>query len=569
MTESPPYRVLPALVALLALSGAARAQSPLYTFVGDDPDDSCGYSARAAGDVDGDGVTDVVVGSPRADPNGLGEAGAARVYSGFDGSLLRTLEGTSSGARLGHSVACAGDVDGDGFDDVLVGSPYETHSGGTEAGRVQVFSGFDGSLLNDHPGTSNYDRLGWSVAGLGDLDADGFDDYAAGAPRNTAPASAAGYVRVYSGDDGSVLWPLSGSGYLRAFGYSIGAAGDVDGDGVGDLIVGEPGHDAGFAGQGRAVVYSGASGSTVWIFQGTGPSHLLGWSVDGAGDLDGDGYADVIVGAVQYGGTGYARVYSGLTGGVLLPLVGTSVDERFGSEVSGAGDFDGDGTPDVIVSADWSGASGLFSGAVRVFSGSDASLLCELLGGGAFAYMGADVDGLGDLDGDGLDDIVVGIPGYPSEGSAEVHLGRCLPAAPISYCTAKANSLGCKPHVLWSGTPSLTGPDDFHVKAEEVLNNKPGLFFWGTAPTAVPFYGGTRCVASPARRTKAQKSGGTPPPADDCTGAYDWHFSQAYMTSKGLSPGSVLYGQYWSRDPGFPWPNNVGLTDALQFTICP
>jgi hypothetical protein len=141
--------------------------------------------------------------------------------------------------------------------------------------------------------------------------------------------------------------------------------------------------------------------------------------------------------------------------------------------------------------------------------------------------------------------------------------------ADLVYCTAKVNSASCTPAIVPNGVPRMSGNDAYFVTAINVLNNKNGLFFWGFMPNNIPFAGGFRCVKEPIRRTPIAASGGTPFPANDCTGFYSFHFSQAYMVSEGLSPGTTLYGQYWSRDPGFVPPTNVGLTDGVQFTICP
>ena len=144
--------------------------------------------------------------------------------------------------------------------------------------------------------------------------------------------------------------------------------------------------------------------------------------------------------------------------------------------------------------------------------------------------------------------------------------------ASIAYCTAKVNSLGCTPAIGATGgcptAPSLSGPDDYFITAENVLNNKPGIMIWSHGPNSLPFMGGILCVAPPIIRTPVQHSGGNPPPPD-CSGSYSYHFAQAYMASWFLTPGTKLYAQYWSRDPGFSPPNNVGLTDGLEFVVGP
>ena len=141
-------------------------------------------------------------------------------------------------------------------------------------------------------------------------------------------------------------------------------------------------------------------------------------------------------------------------------------------------------------------------------------------------------------------------------------------SGPVNYCTAKVNSVGCTPSIGSAGMPTLSGADDFFITAADVLNNKPGVMIWSHAPNNVPFMGGILCVAPPISRTPHQHSGGNPPPLD-CSGTYSYHFSQAYMASKFIVPGMILYAQYWSRDTGYAPPENVGLTDGLKFHVWP
>jgi len=144
------------------------------------------------------------------------------------------------------------------------------------------------------------------------------------------------------------------------------------------------------------------------------------------------------------------------------------------------------------------------------------------------------------------------------------------PASTIAtYCTAKINSLFCVPAMGATGVPSAAGPTDaFDVWSMRVLSNKWGLIFWGLAPSSNPFLGGTKCVANPVKRTGVAHSGGNYPPTD-CTGTYAFRFTQAYLASKGLAPGTTVYCQAWQRDPGFPSPNSYGLSDGLSFVVIP
>jgi probable HAF family extracellular repeat protein len=141
-------------------------------------------------------------------------------------------------------------------------------------------------------------------------------------------------------------------------------------------------------------------------------------------------------------------------------------------------------------------------------------------------------------------------------------------SAPAPYCTAKTNSLGCTPVIGSNGFPSQAGADDFHVTASNVLNNKSGLMAWSTVQGNAPFFGGTLCIASPIDRTPFQNSGGNAG-ALDCSGTYTFHFSQAYVAAHSLAPGATVRCQFWSRDPGFTPPNNIGLTDGLRFLVWP
>jgi hypothetical protein len=151
---------------------------------------------------------------------------------------------------------------------------------------------------------------------------------------------------------------------------------------------------------------------------------------------------------------------------------------------------------------------------------------------------------------------------------------NCL--APVSYCTAKVNSLGCIPATASTGSPSSTAGSGFTVKGVNVRNNKSGLLFYGVSgQAAIPFQGGTLCVASPIKRTPGVFSGGSPA-GNDCTGVYSIDFNAFTVGSLGgnplpslKTPGTVVDAQWWGRDPGFPAPNNTTLTNGLHFTMCP
>jgi hypothetical protein len=145
---------------------------------------------------------------------------------------------------------------------------------------------------------------------------------------------------------------------------------------------------------------------------------------------------------------------------------------------------------------------------------------------------------------------------------------ECLTDA--HYCTPKLNSLGCSPTIFTTGMPSLSGTGQaFRIWSGGVLNQKVGLMLWSRSPASSPFGGGTLCVAAPIARTAAQNSGGSSLPAMECDGFYVFQFTPAMMSQAGLLAGDDIYSQYWSRDNGFPPPDNVGLTAGVQWEVCP
>ena len=341
------------------------------------------------GDVNGDGVPDFIVGAYLDDPAGGGtNAGSAYVFSGADGSLLYQVSGDSTGDFFGNSVSIAGDVNGDGRADFIVGVILDDPAGGgTNAGSAYVFSGADGSLLYQVTGDSTGDNFGYSVSGPGDVDGDGRADFIVGAQGDNPAGGGtdAGSAYVFSGADGSLLYHRTGDTLGDRFGYSVSGAGDVNGDGRADFIVGAQGDDpaGGGTNAGSAYVFSGADGSLLYHATGDTSNDQFGHSVSGAGDMNGDGVPDFIVGAyanVTVGvetDAGSAYVFSGADGSLLYHRTGDTAGDKFGVSVSGAGDVNGDGRADFIVGAhrDDPSGGGTDAGTAYVFSGADGSLL--------------------------------------------------------------------------------------------------------------------------------------------------------------------------------------------------
>ena len=409
------------------------------TFFGDAAYDQFGRSVSGAGDVNGDGFADLIVGAFRDDDNGT-DSGSAQVLSGIDGSVLHTFLGDAADDFFGRSVSGAGDVNGDGFDDLIVGASGDDDNG-SASGSARVFSGVDGSVLHTFLGDGAGDYFGGSVSGAGDVNGDGFDDLIVGAYGDDDNGAESGSARVFSGADGSVLHTFRGAEFDDLFGRSVSGAGDVNGDGFDDLIVGAEGDDDNGSFSGSARVFSGADGSVLHNFLGDAERDFFGRSVSGAGDVNGDGFADLIVGADGDDDngdfSGSARVFSGADGSVLHNFLGDAERDFFGRSVSGAGDVNGDGFDDLIVGADGVDYNGSNSGSARVFSGVDGSVLHTFLGDDANDRFGRSVSGAGDVNGDGFDDLIVGAYGDDdngsSSGSARVFLSRPTSAAERTF----------------------------------------------------------------------------------------------------------------------------------------
>ena len=390
------------------------------TFNGNSGSEYFGISVSGAGDVNGDGYADLIVGAHGDDPNGS-LSGSARVFSGLNGSILYTFNGDGAGDQFGKAVSGAGDVNGDGYADLIVGAFLDDNaviSGAPgDSGSARVFSGVDGSILYTFNGDVRYDHLGRSVSGAGDVNGDGYADLIVGADG----FGTNGGSRVFSGADGSILYTFSGDGSADFFGISVSGAGDVNGDGYADLIVGAHGDDPNGSLSGSARVFSGLNGSILYTFNGDGAGDQFGKAVSGAGDVNGDGYADLIVGAHLDNNNGFssgsARVFSGVDGSILYTFNGDGAGDEFGKSVSAAGDVNGDGHTDLIVGADFDDNNGNGSGSARVFSGVDGSILYTFNGDSAYDAFGKSVSGAGDVNGDGSADLIVGANGDDNNGS--------------------------------------------------------------------------------------------------------------------------------------------------------
>ena len=470
---------------------------------GIDASDKSGTSVSDAGDINGDGFDDLIIGAYLGDPGGNGSAGESYVVfgkaSGFAASLaLSSLDGTT-GFRLdgidasdgsGKSVSGAGDINGDGFGDLIIGAYGGDPVSNSAAGESYVVfgkaSGFAASLaLSSLDGTTGFrldgidasDNSGRSVSGAGDINGDGFDDLIIGAyGGDPGSNSAAGESYVVFGKasefgaslalsslDGATGFRLEGIDAGDNSGISVSGAGDINGDGFGDLIIGAyrgaPGGNS-FAGESYVVfgkasgfaaslALSSLDGATGFRLDGIDASDNSGISVSGAGDINGDGFGDLIIGA--YGGdpggnssagesyvvfgqaSGFAAslALSSLDGTTGFRLDGIDASDSSGYSVSGVGDVNGDGFDDLIIGA-YGGAPGGNSSAGESYvvfgkaSGFGASLALSSLDGTTGLRLdgidvsdnsGRSVSGAGDINGDGFGDLIIGAYGGDPGGN--------------------------------------------------------------------------------------------------------------------------------------------------------
>lgn len=384
-----------AAAALIVTAGAARAADPpvVIRSFGDAVDSSGGEIAWG-GDLDGDGHPDLLATSQTL-------AGVVRAYSGATGAAIRDFARTNA-PGLGGGFAWAGDLDGDGVVDVLVGA----HGGGDRrrpAGEVIAFSGATAAELYRVTGFESTDAFGAVIVTLGDATGDGVPDFAVSAPGTTGAYG--GGVKGFSGADGAPIpgFVRRGSG-AENLGRSMVAAGDVNGDGVTDVFVGVP-NPAVFApgapSPGRVEVLSGADGSVLKVVPkkpGGVKAIALGTTMTLAGDLDRDGRTDVIV---TGRGPSETVVLSGKDAGVLRRYVPTSRDaDGSGTRVVfGGGDLEGDGIPDVLTEYELGDADALLaypgaqSSAIPLASVDTTGLFFQ----GAALVPDQDGDGFGDL----------------------------------------------------------------------------------------------------------------------------------------------------------------------------
>lgn len=389
-------------------------------------------------DFNGDGFTDVAMGAPDA----LG-AGAAYVYPGSASGIGNTPSVTVRGTgRFGFVVESVGDLNGDGFADLAVGAPNAASS----TGAVSVFFGSPRGIDASAPrttvtGASIGDEFGGDLNAAGDVNGDGYGDMIVGA---RFAAMRAGRASLFyggpSGLTGGVFEIASGSSTAISFGGSVSGACDADRDGFADMIVGAPFAFAGEAGA-AYFVRGGPSVGTPVELRGSATSEWFGFGVRRAGDVDFDGHCDFVVGSPNdRERAGAIHLYSSRVDWVgarpTLSILGATRMRAFGYRVSDARDVDGDGVDDIIVGVPDEAA---LMGMAPIYRGSATTTLDAVpysLGPNPDRF-GRTVGGHGDFDGDGFSDIVVGAPEYDSlRGQFAVIRGGPAGTSPLRWISS-------------------------------------------------------------------------------------------------------------------------------------
>jgi hypothetical protein len=473
-------RIAPAFASTFDLSSLNGFRG--YSVGGQAVGDEAGFSVKDAGDVNGDGLSDIVVGAPFATGD-ASDSGVAYVLFGSAGGLasdfgLDDLDGTNgfkingsaANDMFGSAVSGAGDVNGDGKADIIIGASGADPGGASSGATYVIFGGssFGATLsVSALDGTNGFrvdggnadDLSGRVVSSAGDFNDDGFDDIVIGASGDDGGNTDAGAAYVVFG---SLSFPASislsslsggmkvaGASAFDFLGGSVSSAGDVNNDGYDDIIIGAEGADANGADSGRAYVIFGSevppspisvAGLSLidgFAIHGAAAASRAGYSVAGLGDFNGDSFDDVVIGApnslvsgvagasyVVFGSSSFSGSVelSSLNGTNGFKIESASGTELFGTKVARAGDVNADGIPDLIAGAyaaatpngNGSGASYVIYGSTSAFpnvvglSGLDGSNGFKIFGIAAGDSSGRGVSAAGDVNGDGVADLIIG-----------------------------------------------------------------------------------------------------------------------------------------------------------------
>ncbi len=394
------------------------AQGGGYDLEGGAHWDGYGRTAFFLQDITGDGVAEFGTSAFCQDSGGV-NSGAVYLYDGATRTQLRRHIGPKCNVRLGEAACATGDLDGDGFEDYASGARY-TDFNGSHCGSVYVWSGADGLEWLRIDGTAPDEEFGTALASVGDLDGDGTRDLLVGMP---GAFGRKGGARLHSGRTGALIRTHYGSATTGEFGAAVASLRDLDQDGYGDYAIASP---SAYQGAGRVQVYSGATGVEIGHRTGGASNRRLGTTLVSPGDCDGDGYDDLLIGEP---GLQAVHLYSPALDALIRSheLPRALGDRGFGRAVGRCGDVDNDFHADYLlgVPGHWNGVDYVAAGGPALLvSGLDGSLLELFPPTGPDDGFGFALTGGEDLDGDRRPDYLIGAPAY----------GDLLQYAPGALC---------------------------------------------------------------------------------------------------------------------------------------
>ncbi|GJM21510.1 MAG: hypothetical protein DHS20C15_14250 [Planctomycetota bacterium] len=500
MTTSRPLLTATLLAGATCLGSAPlSAQHVIETREGYMADDTFGDVIANAGDIDADGVDDLIIGSPTHQV----DRGRVELISGRTGGSLISFVG-APGDRMGRAVAGLGDVNGDGHSEFAYSSPGSSLvSGFVFYDRVTVYDYGNDTVLHTRWFLSN-DGNGASLSGGGDSDGDGLPELLIGAPGYDAPglgnAGRVWRLRV-TATASSLQAVATGTQTGEGMGHAVAWIGDTHGDGIDRFATSSPYRDEfGDVDVGRVYLFDGL-GNAEWDFSGpTQDNGRFGWSLAGGGDFSGDGLPDVIIGSPYYTGGGLddrgrVGVNRGFNADILAFRYGDSANDLLGWDVE---PVVFDGATHVLAGAPGDGETGGISfndpGEVHRLSMPSLATTWSDTGDASWGHLGRAVAALGDMNGDGSEEWAVGQP-FPidaqtnTDGNVYIYGGATHVAAASHFGAGLAGTLGI-PSIDALGTPKI--PSNSLVRIENSLGlSTPALLFLGFSTAAIPFKGGT------------------------------------------------------------------------------